>query len=672
MADLSTSSRLLISQARWSVDDIDGLLRPVLKICRERWVDPEILLVIPLGEGRGVQDDVLASLAEAARDSRVYLAGAASMAVPGEPMRTQGFVVGTDGVILARTPKLSPDLIDGFSDSDAAGSEPASFISVDTPLGRVGLLPGEDILFAHYARALTWAGAEILISSGREWNDGHLANRARARMSRAWENLAYVVYASPSEQGGDSGVCTLPPASGMVDWEGSILAGQAAETLIAAPSNIERLRRRRQDVFINTPVSLRAALYGDSLQRLPSPATHPKPISRAEWIAEGQRRVAEQATASCPVSLQEDTYNALLIQTITRLAQHDSDPQGVIADNLDRALAMAELAAGSPSTRMVCFGEFFMTGSGGRGLRTPATLERLAITLPGPELDRLGAFAVRHKTYVCGTAFERDIRMPGHVFLSAFIVDDSGDLIHRYRKIQCADVWGTLADTTPASVYSRYLDIYGRESLFPVARTPLGNLATMICFDQAHPEIGRMLTREGAEILLHPSAEGYGDLALAVPWEAARRTRAFENTAYVLSALSGGEFIPGAEGPTDIVLRGYSTAVRFDGVPIARAHTVGTASVLAPIDLHALRAARADPAANLVVWDDPAAYLHAYQADVGLPNDLWGDDPTLNPYVGMRPSHDVLASYNARGIYRKPQVASETQPGDNVPSGGTG
>jgi predicted amidohydrolase len=248
--------------------------------------------------------------------------------------------------------------------------------------------------------------------------------------------------------------------------------------------------------------------------------------------------------------------------------------------------------------------------------------------------------------------------MPGHVFLSAFVVADSGDLIHRYRKLQCADVWGNLPDTTPGSVYSRYLDIYGDDSLFPVARTPLGNLATMICFDQAHPEIPRLLALEGAEVLLHPSAEGFGDATLAVPWEAARRTRAWENTAYVLSAMPGGEFIPGAEGPGETILRGYSTAVRFDGTVLARAHTVGTAAVSAPIDLRALRQARADPARNLLVWDDPAAYAHAYRAEVGLPNDLWGDDPDVYPYEGMKPSRDVLTGYNARGIFVQPEVAT--------------
>lgn len=648
---------VMISQARWSTTSVDSLVRPVLAAARARRPEGPLLVVLPLGEaapGDASEPKVLADLGAAAAASGVFLAGAAPMGSGGS-MHTVSFVVGADGEVLLTAPKLSPDLVDGFTDSSAAGAAPHAFAFADTPLGRIGLLPGEDVLFPHYVRALTWAGAELVVNSCREWNDAGFDARRRARISRAWESLAYVVCASPSEHG----ALALPPASCMIDWAGAVHAAKGGESLITAPCDIERLRRRRQDIFINTPVNLRAALYGPALQRAADRTPGPQPATRNDWAAEGERRVAAQARANTPLARSEDSYDALLVQTITRLAQADSDPQAIIEDNLGRALAMAAGAAGSPATRLVCFGEFFMTGSGGGGPRTPATLERLAITFPGPELDRIGAFAVRHKVYVCGTAFERDSQMPGHVFLSAFIVDDSGDLIHRYRKLQCADVWGTLPDTTPGSVYSRYLDLFGEESLFPVARTPLGNLATMICFDQAHPEIPRMLAKQGAEILLHPSAEGYGDMALAVPWEASRQTRAFENTAYVLSAMPGGEFVPGAEGPTDIILRGHSKAVRFDGTVIAQAHTVGTAAVAAPIDLLALRAARADPTVNLVAWDDPAAYAHAYEAGVGLPNDLWGADPAAYPYAGMKPSRDVLQNYNSRGIFVRPKAGSD-------------
>jgi hypothetical protein len=69
------------------------------------------------------------------------------------------------------------------------------------------------------------------------------------------------------------------------------------------------------------------------------------------------------------------------------------------------------------------------------------------------------------------------------------------------------------------------------------------------------------------------------------------------------------------------------------------------------IDLAALRRARANPLANLALWDDPTVYAHLYAGDVGLPNDLWAGDPNVNPYAGARQIVSRIEDYLARGIY---------------------
>lgn len=45
----------------------------------------------------------------------------------------------------------------------------------------------------------------------------------------------------------------------------------------------------------------------------------------------------------------------------------------------------------------------------------------------------------------------------------------------------------------------------GKEILPPFA-SPLGNIGSMICFDLRFPEIALALKRQGADILLYPSA----------------------------------------------------------------------------------------------------------------------------------------------------------------------
>jgi len=183
--------------------------------------------------------------------------------------------------------------------------------------------------------------------------------------------------------------------------------------------------------------------------------------------------------------------------------------------------------------------------------------------------------------------------------------------------------------------------------------TPLGRLATMVCFDQAHPEIARMLTQYGAEVIIHPSSEGHGSGRRG--WDMARQTRAFENTAYVLSSLPGGEYFDpdDAKIPTT-QMRGHTKLVNFDGSIQGVADSSGACILSGTIDLKALRRARANPMANLAIWDDPEVYVEQYARTIGLPNNLWGPDPLDNPYVGFGPLKKVLASYYEQGIFVAP------------------
>ncbi|MDX2224319.1 MAG: nitrilase-related carbon-nitrogen hydrolase, partial [Rhodospirillaceae bacterium] len=207
------------------------------------------------------------------------------------------------------------------------------------------------------------------------------------------------------------------------------------------------------------------------------------------------------------------------------------------------------------------------------------------------------------------------------------------------------------------TIYRKYLDTFGYESLFPVCDTPIGKLATMVCFDQAHPEIARMLTKFGAEVIIHPSSEGHG--AGRRGWDIARQTRGFENTAYILSPLPGGEhFDPESKFEHTNQMRGYSKLINFDGSVQGELDTPGAAVLAGTIDLLALRRARANPHVNLAMWDEPGAYVADYAAAVGLPNDLGTGDPLDNPYRGMKPLRKVLAEYFARGIFVPPSETS--------------
>ncbi len=652
---------LIISQQEWTAADLGPLaehVREAVAVFRARSLDDDgvPLLLLPLADHAPDLPEFPALAAELgglAAAEQVFLAGAAMVHDPGAgAAMTMGFMIDADGQVVGQYAKISPDLVAGFRDGvSCALGQPAEFPVAKTPIGQAGVLVGEDILFPHYARSLTWAGAEVILNPVAELNDHLYQARRTARIARAFENTSYVVCAGAASRG-------RPPASGRIDWMGDERCAVGDEAFVLPDLDIEQLRRRRKAIFSVQPLHLRANLYVEGYRKLAkrAPTKANVPTTRAEWIAEARRRLPAAAE---PGGI--DQYGVILTQSVKKIIQRGNDVAALRTENIQTALKLPARLASNPGNKLVVFSEFFMTGQGGHGFRSPITLQRLAIRYPGPEMELLQDFALKHNVYVAGSSFELDDKFPGHVFNSAFILNDSGELIHRYRKIQCADVWGSLPDTTPGSIYDRYLDTYGYDFLFPVVDTPLGRLATMVCFDQAHPEVARMLTQYGAEVIIHPSSEGHGCGRRG--WDMARQTRGFENTAYVLSAVPGGEYFDpdDARIPTT-QMRGHTKIVNFDGSIQGVADSSGACILSGNVDLKALRRARANPLANLALWDDPLVYVDQYAGEVGLANNLWGPDPLENPYVGFKPLKKLLAAYYERGIFVPPGEAGPELP----------
>ena len=175
----------------------------------------------------------------------------------------------------------------------------------------------------------------------------------------------------------------------------------------------------------------------------------------------------------------------------------------------------------------------------------------------------------------------------------------------------------------------------------------------MICFDNMIPEVAQGLRRAGAEIILHSSSEVHG--AGREVWDALRRLRAFDNTCYMLSAINGAEHVSYDSDVLTFFRRGHTKIVRFDGRVEGTVDGPGPVAFRVNVDLGALRRARANPFVNLGLWDDPAAYVHDYSADVGLANDLWAEHPLVNPYADATCLKSKINSYLERGIYIRPE-----------------
>lgn len=207
-------------------------------------------------------------------------------------------------------------------------------------------------------------------------------------------------------------------------------------------------------------------------------------------------------------------------------------------------------------------------------------LEKLALPIPNEHTERYVEAARAHDVYVqTGTFLESDARWPGVVFNTSCLIGPEG-ILAKYRKV---NPW------IPWEVHASPHDLPGYdEEMFPVVRTPIGNLGCAICYDWLFPETLRQLTANGAEVLIRVSA--YMDPWGATPpmdwWTVVNRCRALENIAYVVAANQGASLAhyPPFSWP------GGSMVVDFEGRVLAQADPgPGEKIVVAPVDVGALR-----------------------------------------------------------------------------------
>ncbi len=183
---------------------------------------------------------------------------------------------------------------------------------------------------------------------------------------------------------------------------------------------------------------------------------------------------------------------------------------------------------GAP-VKLIVLPEYAVTGFPMR--ESPAEWrEKACLHYDGPEYEALGRIAQDNDIYLAGNVYEVDPNFPELYFQVCFIIGPSGDVILRYRRLSSS------FEPTPHDVWDKYLDIYGLDGVFPVARTEIGNLAAIASEEILYPEFTRMHVMRGAEVIIHPTSEP-GSPQQTIK-EIARRARAVENMAYVVSANS--------------------------------------------------------------------------------------------------------------------------------------
>ncbi len=287
------------------------------------------------------------------------------------------------------------------------------------------------------------------------------------------------------------------------------------------------------------------------------------------------------------------TYAAVAMQLAARSVEKAPDKTAAraqmmamiteIESKIRSATIFIQQYAGSP-VKLAVLPEYLLTSYPGR-ISIPDFADKAALEVDGPEYEALGAMAQRLQMFIAGNAYEVDRNFPGIYFQASFIIAPSGDVVLRYRRLN------SMFAPTPHDVWSKYLDIYGLDGVFPVARTEIGNLAAIASEEILYPEIARAHALRGAEIFVHSSSE-IGS-PLDTPKDIGKRARAQENMAYVISANTAGienTTLPLASAD------GNSMVVDYKGRILSESNSGETFTAFADIDLGALRAARRKPA----------------------------------------------------------------------------
>ena len=204
----------------------------------------------------------------------------------------------------------------------------------------------------------------------------------------------------------------------------------------------------------------------------------------------------------------------------------------------------------------------------------------LAEPIPGPSTDFYGALARKHGVVLVTSLFER--RAAGLYHNTAVVFERDGSIAGTYRKMHIPD--------DPA-YYEKFYFTPGDLGFHPID-TSVGRLGVQVCWDQWYPEGARLMTLQGAELLIYPTAIGYESSDLPEEqqrqreaWTTVQRGHAVANGLPVIAVNRTGHE-PDPSGQTrGIQFWGSSFVCGPQGEMLARASVDGEENLVVDIDL---------------------------------------------------------------------------------------
>ena len=278
--------------------------------------------------------------------------------------------------------------------------------------------------------------------------------------------------------------------------------------------------------------------------------------------------------------------------------------------------------------------------------------------IPGEETAFLGEICKKLNIYLIAQMIAKDPElMNDRVFNIAFIIDPNGEVIHKHYKTA---FYPREPNVAPSDIWDVYLERYGDdpvklfEAIYPVAKTEIGNIGTLICAEGSFPEAARGLALNGAEIIWrtqYPEPWMGNEIA-----EVQNRSHAVFNTCYVLAPNIGSIYFPGGEKKQSC---GRSQIIDYRGTIVSQYLGPGEALVSAIVNIDGLRDFRVRAQwQNLAKDLRVEEYKVIYDAMMGkggiYPRNVCMDEPPLTEEQQLELVKIQINKMVSQGVYTPP------------------
>ncbi|MGH9837570.1 MAG: nitrilase-related carbon-nitrogen hydrolase, partial [Blastocatellia bacterium] len=149
-----------------------------------------------------------------------------------------------------------------------------------------------------------------------------------------------------------------------------------------------------------------------------------------------------------------NAYRALCMQVkcqAVSMIKEKAEARAVMRKSIERLHTQIKAAVAfiGEDTKFIVLPEYFLTGFP-MGDSIAAWADKAALEMNGAEYESLGKIAQDAKVFLAGNAYETDPKFPGLYFQTCFLIEPSGNVVLRYRRLN------SMFAPTPHDVWDKY------------------------------------------------------------------------------------------------------------------------------------------------------------------------------------------------------------------------